>query len=53
MTKDEVIANINAYAPVAIYYGFDYPRDDDPNKYTVEELTEFLEELRVFIKENI
>jgi hypothetical protein len=53
MDKAKIISKINAYAPTAIYLGFDYPTEDDPSKYTAEELNEFLTELTDYIKENI
>lgn len=51
--KENVISKINGYAPVAILLGFDYPREDDLSKYGVEELTEFLTELKDYIKTNL
>jgi len=53
MTKSEIITKINAYAPIAIWLGFDYPTEDNLSEYGAVELKEFLTELTDFIKENI
>ena len=50
--KAQLIAQINNFKPKAISYGYDYPTDPNLEGDTVENLQEFLNELRHYFLES-